>query len=129
MTFATCSKGARRALGAAFLAAAAQAAHAQDLTFGWDYSTMFGSGTYLLRGREVHVYRASFKAPLREPPDAPGGRPGLALLLPVGLGIDKGTETAPEAVDDDELKLATFLPGIAIELRPSERLTVRPSVQ
>ena len=133
MTFATSStriaNTLRRAL-AASLVAAVYNAHADTAPFHWGYSAMFGSGTYLLSGaREVDVHRASFRAPLRSAPEEPGDRAGISLLLPVALGLyDVGT-TADDVDRDDELKLATFLPGVAVELMPGKRLRVRPSVQ
>lgn len=131
MTFSTSTcRRACRALAAALIAAAVHDAHADTEPFHWGYSAMFGGGAYLLGdGRKVDVYRASFKTSLRAPPDAPGGRPGIAALLPVAIGLNDNGGAASAADSDDELKLATFLPGIALELRPRERLRVRTNVQ
>jgi hypothetical protein len=83
---------ARYLLSTALLVAAGQAARADADTdpFHWGYSAMFGRGTYVLGDdTEIDVYRAAFKFGLREPPDEPGGRVGLRLLLPVAVGLNK----------------------------------------
>jgi hypothetical protein len=78
---------------------------------------------------EIDVYRAAFKFGLREPPDEPGGRVGLRLLLPVAVGLNKSDGIEPDASGSSEIKLATFLPGIELEFRPKDRLSLRTSAR
>jgi hypothetical protein len=129
------TKHVRRTLAIALAVTAAHAAHpahadADTEPFHWGYSAMFGRGTYVLGdGGEADVYRGAFKVRLRAPAEEPGGRPGLRLLLPVAVGLNETGGVTSEEDDDSEIKLATFLPGIELELTMGERWRLRTSAR
>jgi hypothetical protein len=95
------------------------------------YAAMFGTGVYQPSdGTEAEVFRANFSKRLRATPDVDGAGPGVRLSLPVTAGRQK-------RADDDlsldgateRIEYAAFLPGIELELTPTERWTLRTRAQ
>jgi hypothetical protein len=117
----------RRAAATVILAsstdAATQPSDVEPFHFG--YAPMFGSGVYRLSDdTETRVVRLSLSKRLRAPSAARG--PGIRLLLPLTLGVQRGDdEESPADRPADRIEHAAFLPGVELELPRSERLTLR----
>ncbi|HEX5046819.1 MAG TPA: hypothetical protein VFX89_06820 [Gammaproteobacteria bacterium] len=121
-------------LAVALFALASPPLAAQTAPFHWGYSAAFGRGTYQLDdGTEAQIYRAVIKPRIRRSPEDAGddrGGPGVRLVLPVaGALLDSPADLLPLDESDHLVDAYAFMPGVELEFAPTERLTLRTTVQ
>lgn len=95
-----------------------------DEPFHWLYAAGFGSGVYRLAdGTETRVVRLPFAKRFREP--GVGSGPGVRLLMPITVGVQRDDEEPGPQSDSDRVEAAAFVPGIELDLPRGERWTLR----
>jgi hypothetical protein len=127
---------ARRALAvlAAALAALSSAPLAAQQPFNFGYSAAFGRGRYELEdGSEVQIYRGVIKPRVRKSPgddDENRRGPGIRVVLPGSVGFLESADNVLTADrPTDRVEAYSFMPGVELEFVPTERFTLRTTVQ
>lgn len=97
------------------------AANPKDILPGYEFATWMGTGRYNIDNEQVWYITAPLNFRLRE---GKVGQLGYNVLLPVTVGWLNSTD-----LRTDNLQTVTFVPGLEIIYRPSERATLRPFLQ
>jgi hypothetical protein len=86
------------------------------------YATWIGTGAYVINKRRVYVIRAAASFPLLQTDDE---RWNLDLLLPVAFGLHD-FDFLPENFSPDNFATVTFVPGLELHYRITDRWWIKP---